>query len=372
MTIALRAPAKYVQGAGELRNLGLNAKKLGQRFLVICSENNGRRFGDAVEQSFAAQEREAVFSVFHGEATKEEVFAKMDECRAAGCDAVVGLGGGKAIDTAKAAAENLGLPCVVVPTVASNDAPCSGVAVLYNDAGVVVKALLTRRNPDLVLVDTEIIAHAPARLLCAGMGDALATWFEARACRKSGARTMARGQATETAMMMARLCYDLLLRHGRAALEAVRTRQVTPELERVVEASILLSGVGFESGGLAAAHAVNDGLALEPQCHGSYHGEKVAFGTLVQLVLEGEPREELDEVLDFMACVDLPMTLAQLGVVQVDEENLRRAAEAACVPTQSTRNLSPEITAEEVYRAIRRADEIGRERLESGKANFPR
>ena len=360
MALAMRAPGKYVQGPGELKNLGLNAKKLGKRFLVLCSENNQRRYWDLVLQSFQAQDREAVCSVFHGEATKEEVFAKMDVCTAESCDAVVGLGGGKTIDTAKAAAENLGLPCIVVPTVASNDAPCSGVAVLYNDEGVVVKAMLTRRNPDLVLVDTDVIAHAPARLLSAGMGDALATWFEARACQRTGARTMARGQATETAMMMARLCYTLLLQNGRDALEAVRTHTVSPALEKTVEASILLSGIGFESGGLAAAHAVNDGLALEPQTHGMYHGEKVAFGLLVQLVLEQAPEAERGEVMDFMAAVGLPMTLAQLGVVQVNESALRQVAEAACVPTQTTKNVSPDLTPEDVYQAILRADALGR------------
>ena len=102
---------------------------------MICSDNSRGRFGAQVEASLAEQEKEVVFTTFHGEATKDEVFAKMDECRAQGCDVVVGMGGGKALDTAKAVAENLGLPCVIIPTVASNDAPCSGVAVLYNDAG---------------------------------------------------------------------------------------------------------------------------------------------------------------------------------------------------------------------------------------------
>lgn len=364
MAIAIKAPGKYVQGPGELNNLGLNAKKLGSKFLVLCSPRGKARFGQAVADSFAAVEREAVFSDFHGEATKEEVFAQMDEAKAQGCDAIVGLGGGKVIDTAKAVAENLGgLPCVIVPTVASNDAPCSGVAVLYRDTGVVAKALLTRRNPDLVLVDTQILAQAPARLFAAGLGDALATWYEARACQRTGAKTMARGQATQTAMMMARLCRDTLFADGVQALRDVEAHTVTPALERTVEATILLSGVGFESGGLAAAHAVNDGFALEPQAHGMYHGEKVAFGLLVQLVLEKAPREELEPVLDFLRDTGLPMTLAQLGVAQVVPETLRQVAEAAVVPTQSTKNLSPDLTADDVYAAILEADRLGREHL---------
>jgi len=246
MTYAIKAPARYAQGAGELANLGRSAKKLGNKFLVICTDNSRGRFGAQVEASLAEQEKEVVFTTFHGEATKDEVFAKMDECRAQGCDVVVGMGGGKALDTAKAVAENLGLPCVIIPTVASNDAPCSGVAVLYNDAGVVIKAVLMRRNPDLVLVDTGIIANAPRRLFAAGLGDALSTWFEARACKNSGARTMARGNVSNTGLMMARLCYDLLMEKGRDALAAVERHEVTPALEdsllaRVREAAALYS-----------------------------------------------------------------------------------------------------------------------------------
>ena len=361
MTIAMKAPGKYVQGPGERKNVGLHAKKLGNKFFIICSKGGRERFGAELQESFAAQEKDVLFSLFHGEATKEEVFLKMDEVRAKDYEVVVGVGGGKVIDTAKTVAENLGgLPCVIVPTVASNDAPCSGVAVLYNDEGVVVKAVLTRRNPDLVVVDTEIIASAPARLLSAGMGDALATWVEARACMKSGAKTMARAHAPETVLMMARLCQDLLFQYGGEALDAVKAKTVTPALEKVVEANILLSGIGFESGGLAAAHAVNDGFAHEPQAKGMYHGEKVAFGVLVQLMLEKAPEGELEQVLAFLKRAELPMTLGQLGVKTVDTQVLRKVAEAACVPTQSTKNLSPDLTADDVYHAILRADERGR------------
>lgn len=366
MSYAIKAPSKYVQGKGELKNLGLNVKKLGEKFFVICSANSEKRFGSTVTESLSAQEKQVLFAAFSGEATKEEVAEKTETCKTAGCDAVIGLGGGKVIDTAKTVADNLGLPCIILPTVASNDAPCSGVAVLYNNKGVVVKAVTTKRNPDLVLVDTEIIANAPARLFSAGLGDALATWFEARACRKSGAKTMARGNVSNTALHMAKLCYDLLLQNGKEALANVKAKTVSPALENAVEASILLSGIGFESGGLAAAHAINDSLALEPQCHSCYHGEKVAFGTLVQLTLENSPKEELDQVLDFMKSVDLPLTLEQLGIKTLDMDTMMKVAEASCVPTQFMKNLSPDITAADVLRAILEADRIGRAYLTQG------
>ncbi len=361
MSIAMKAPGRYVQGFGERKNLGKSIKKLGNKFYLIASKGGYSRFGEEIMENIRSVEKEVVFGEFHGEATKDEVFAHMDLAKEAGCDAIIGMGGGKVLDTAKAVATNLGgLTCIMLPTVASNDSPCSGVAVLYNEQGVVVKAVMMQRNPDLVVVDTEIIANAPARQLSAGMGDALATWFEARACEKNNIGTMARGKITSTVSAMCKLCYDLLLKYGKEALDGVKKHEYTEALEKVAEASILLSGIGFESGGLAAAHAINDGLAQEPQTHGAYHGEKVGFGILVQLVLENAPKSEIDEVLAFMKSIALPVTLAGLGVQEISEENLKKAAEMAVVPTQSTKNLRADITAEEVYAAILKADELGR------------
>lgn len=360
MSYSIKSPAKYVQGNGELSNLGRNAKKMGSKFLILCSVNNKKRVGDAIEESLKSVEKDVVFCEFNGECTKAEISRVMEAAQQAGCDVIVGVGGGKVIDTAKAVCTNLGdYPLIIIPTVASNDSPCSGVAVIYNEEGVVIKALMMKRNPDLVLVDTAIIAQSPKRLLVAGMGDALATWFEARACKNSGAKTMARGLCSNTALMMSRLCYDILIRDGAEALKALDAKQSNNALDNVVEACIYLSGVGFESGGLAAAHAINDGFAYVPQAHGMYHGEKVAFGTLTQLILEQVPQEELDQVLAFMKQVGLPMTLADLGITDIKEDEIRKVAEAACVPTQSTKNLRADITADDVYAAIIEADKIG-------------
>ncbi len=361
MVYALRAPGRYVQGAGEMKKAGKHAKKLGKTFFVICSAGGEARYQALLSESFEAEGGTAVFSVFGGEASPEVLERITAAYAAADCDAVVGLGGGKALDTAKAVAEGLGgVPCIIIPTVASNDAPCSGVSVLYNEEGMVVKAVMMRRNPDLVLVDTTEIAKAPRRLFAAGLGDALATYFEARACHKSGATTMARGNVSNTALMMAKLCYDLLLRDGREALRAVEQQEVSLALHDVVEASIYLSGLGFENGGLAVAHAVNDGLGGLPALHACYHGEKVAFGTLVQLILEAGDKAELDTVLGFLYDSGLPLCFADLGLTDASEASLRRVAKVAAHPKESSKNLRADITEDEIYAALLEADRVGR------------
>src|SRR5207245_10421134 len=143
------------------------------------------------------------------------------------------------------------------PTFASCAAPGRALSVMCTDAGVFQEYRFSRKNPDLVLVDTQVIAQGPPRLLAAGMGDALATWFEAKTCVEGSIRNMRGGASTQSALALAELCYQTLLNDGAEALRAIQTRVVTPALERLVEANTLLSGLGFESSGLAAAHAIH-------------------------------------------------------------------------------------------------------------------
>src|SRR5919205_1191320 len=120
-----------------------------------------------------------------------------------GARTIVGAGGGKVLDTARAAAADLKLPVVNCPTVASSDAPCSALSVIYTDEGVFQEYRFYRKNPDLVLVDTQVIAQGPVRLLVAGMGDALATWFEARTCVAGHVKNMRGRGSTRSALGLA-------------------------------------------------------------------------------------------------------------------------------------------------------------------------
>ena len=363
MSIGIKAPGYYVQGAGELGKLGKYAKKMGDNFLVVISPNNKKRVGKIIDTALTEINKTVFYAEFSGECTPEVIADIQSLAVDHGCDVVVGVGGGKAIDTAKAVATNLGvLPVIIIPTIASNDAPCSSVSVIYNKQGIVIKALMMKHNPDLVLVDTDIIAKAPKKYLISGMGDALATYFEARACRRSNAKTMARGNCSITALALSELCYKTLLQYSLDALKAVDAKTVTPALDAVVEACVYLSGVGFESCGLAAAHAINDGLAHVSQAHHASHGEKVAFGLLAQLLLEKSPNDEWETVLNYIKSVGLPSCLADLGIVEVNAEELQAVAEAATVPTQFTKNVRPDITADDVYKAIMEADALGRKK----------
>lgn len=362
MARILISPGRYIQGKGELSRIAEHTKSFGSHPLIIASQSGLKRIRTQIEQSYVQckQPITPAFAAFGGECCDEEINRLVQNARDNACDYLVGCGGGKTLDAVKAAAHLLSCPVVICPTIASTDAPCSALAVIYTPQGQFDRYWFFPKNPDAVLVDTAIIANAPVRLLVSGMGDALATFFEARACVASGASTCAGGSATAAAYAVARLCYETLLSDGKKAKEALSAGACTQAVENIIEANTLLSGLGFESCGLAAAHAIHDGLTMLPQCHHLYHGEKVAFGTLTQLVLENADESEIHAVLSFCRSVGLPTTFADLGLQGVTREELMRVAEAACAPTDTMGNMPFPVTAEMVADALLAADAIAR------------
>jgi glycerol dehydrogenase len=304
---------------------------------------------------------------FSGECCEEELARLSAIIAEKRVDVLIGMGGGKTIDTAKIAADRAGIPVIVVPTIASTDAPCSGCAVLYSREGVFESVYYQRTNPAAVVVDLEVIAGAPSRFLVAGMGDALSTWFEARSCERTHAENACGGYGTMAALAIAKLCYETLLEYGVAAKLANENHIVTPAFDRIVEANILLSGLGFESGGLASAHSIHNGLTALPETHQFYHGEKVAFGVLAGLQLTGAPMEESDIVFSFCEDVGLPTTLADLDLGNVSRDRLMMAADRACAEDQPIHHEAGRITPQQVLDAMLAADAIGRERRRKGR-----
>lgn len=354
------SPGKYIQGQHILSRAGQYLKPLGQHFLVLADSFVADLVEEKLRRTCEEHQIDVEFALFGGECSQSEIDQLCILAQRADCDAILGIGGGKTLDTAKAVACLMKSPMVIAPTVASSDAPCSALSVIYCEDGSLDRYLPLPHNPDLVLADSAIIAGAPPRLLAAGIGDALSTWFEARACAKSGAVTSAGGLPGRAALALAELCYHTLLESGVTAVSDAQQHNVTTALERVIEANIYLSGIGFESGGLAAAHAVHNGLTTLPDTQKTLHGEKVAFGTRVQLILEDAPQEEQTAVLNLCRNVGLPVTLSELGITQGVEEKARQVAQASCQPDNPMHNMPGKITPQQVFDAILLADELGR------------
>lgn len=369
MRKAFICPSKYVQGENELLNLGYFVKTFGTSALLIAHPDDVARVQEQLDATAKQFGITFVESNFGGECSRQEVARLQEVAKQNHCACTIGLGGGKAIDTAKCVAQGEAL--IIVPTIAATDAPTSHSAVLYTEEGAFDDYAYFKQSPSVVLIDTTVIAKAPVRFLVSGMGDALSTYFEARATSKSyanvnaglpcGARegVCSPAKGTNTALALATLCYQTLLADGVKAKVACEGNQVTPALENIIEANSLLSGLGFESGGLAGAHAIHDGLTILEGTHHFFHGEKVAFGTICQLVLENAPKAELEQVLDFCLEVGLPVCLADIGVDHLSEAELRQVAEKACIPEESIHAMPMPITVEGVAAAIKTADQLG-------------
>ncbi len=360
MAKILISPSKYVQGAGEMGKLADYAKNYGKKALILITASGYKRIGNIVENSFAGTDCEIVFDYFNGECSKNEINRLIAVMNEKDCDLIIGIGGGKILDTAKAVAFYCKTAVLICPTIASTDAPCSALSVIYTDDGVFEEYLFLPANPNMVLMDTDIITKSPARLTVSGMGDALATYFEARAVKAKDAGTCAGGKVTNAAMALAKLCFDTLMEEGVKAKIALEVGACTEAVEKVIEANTLLSGIGFESGGLAGAHAIHNGLTVLSECHHMYHGEKVAFGTLTQLVLENVDGDELERIIDFCIELGLPVTFKELGITEVTDEKLFAVANAACAESDTLHNMPFEVTPEKVVAALKAADAYGR------------
>lgn len=375
MRKAFICPTKYVQGEDEILNLGYFVRTFGKKALLIAHKDDIARVKAKLDATAAKFKVEFITAPFMGECSRQQVAALKEAAKENRCSCTIGLGGGKAIDTAKCVAEGNNL--IIVPTIAATDAPTSHSAVLYTPEGAFDDYAYFKQNPSVVLIDTTVIANAPARFLVSGMGDALSTYFEARANTKSYASVNAGlpcgyregfagpARGTKAAFALATLCYETLLADGYKAKLACENKVITPALENIIETNILLSGLGFESGGLAAAHAIHDGLTVLEETHKMFHGEKVAFGTICQLVLENAPMEEIEEVIGFCLQVGLPVCLADLGVKNIGDR-LMTVAEKACIPAESIHAMPFPVTAKDVAAAILAADKLGAEYKDSG------
>lgn len=359
MAKILASPGRYIQGPGEINRIREHLSRLDGPFLFVMGGHAYAMLSQTIRDSYG-DDGMTVCERFQGECTREEISRLRTLFQEHGCRAVAGVGGGKAIDTAKGVAYYEACPVISIPTIASTDAPTCSIAVTYTTDHVFDGNLVLSRNPEIILVDTEIIARAPVRFLVCGMGDALSTFFEATANASSGHENFVGGTATLTSVALAELCYRTLIQDGLKAKEAAEQQFCTPELEHIIEANIYLSGVGFESNGLACAHSVYNALTTLPQCHEMYHGELVAFGTLVQLMLEKRPENEIQEVLRFCTSLGLPVTFDAICSTGLTPEDLMAVAAAACSPINFMAGEPFPVTEQMTLDALIAADARGR------------
>ena len=356
-------PSRYVQGAGVLGQLGAFVKQYGERPYVVSGRTSFSKVRARIQASLLSAGipligyDDSISECTHAKIT--EVVSKAEELDA---DIIIGCGGGKAVDTAKAVAEKLHLPVITVPTQCATNADGMADAVLFTDDHKFVEDLWLSRAPVLVLVDTDVVGRAPPRYIVQGMGDALAAAFEKPAFAQSQRAKKASPLATNAALEVNLKCFSTLMAHGLQAKRDVEAGKITDSVEAVVEAIKLQSGFGFGGAGCAAAHAIHNGLTVVPGLNRK-HGEIVAFGTIVQMVLEKRPLGEIERVMRWCKSLGLPIRLSDLG--KLDRTQLVKAAEKACDPGDSMASMPFQVTPKMVLDAMAEADRLGEALYES-------
>lgn len=352
------SPSRYFQGPGLLRCLESYTCKYGKNVVAIIDQFLFTDISQKLKQDFTATQSVITTLIFNSQVTAERIDTAAELAANSNPHVIVGIGGGKTIDTAKAIADKLDANLIIVPTSASTDAPTIAISVLYSEEGEHLCARLYDRNPDIVLVDTEIIVNAPIRFLVSGMGDALSTVFEARANQLSDSANYISGgyRRTKTGAAVAEACYTVLIENGLKALEAAKNHVISEAFEDIVEANTLLSGLGVENNGCSGAHSICEGISALPEDAKTFHGEKVGFGVICQLVAENAPMLLLQEVLTFCISVGLPVTLDDL-YIQNTKENIRAIAQLSMGSYWNTEPFFIDVNA--VHAAISGADALG-------------
>lgn len=325
--------------------------------MVIASKNRLRDLKNTIAE--AMDGLKVTFVQFDGQCSWEEIHKIVAVASNCGAEAIIGVGGGKVADTAKVVANKCGARVIIVPTISASDASTSSVSLVYQDNGTIEDVIAFPVSPELVLVDTEILIHAPVRLFVAGMGDALSTYIGGKVCQEHYFDNHFNAKGTHTALAVAKLSYDMLMKYGVQAKKAAEQKVITDAFNAITEVNILMSGMGFENNGSASDHCFYFGtLALTEREEYVYHGEGVAFSTCCQLVMQGASNEELDEVYQFCLNVGLPVTFDDMHLSNLTEEEFDIMTKA--VLKENFIHHHPfEVTYEMVYGAYKTADAIG-------------
>jgi glycerol dehydrogenase len=346
------APNWYIQGPGALVELAAVMSGYGRQPFIVADAATLLALRGRIEDLIGALVERVVFGQCGESCTAAEIERMIEAAREFSSDLVIGLGSGAAVDVAKGLSLALGLPLISVPTTATCHAPVGRVIIVHGDGEQPAETRVMPTGPDLVLVDTAIIAAGAPRHFIAALGDALALTFEIEQFTAAGQRNVFAGRPSLMAQAAAEACYRAIREHAPAALAALTRHEPNEALETVVEAVILAGGIAFENGGASIAHVLARNFASLPACRTALHGELVAFGLLPQLLLQERPAGFLAELVSFYRQVGLPARLSEIGLVA--ERNTAFAAVAA----QISAGVPLPIDARQLMEAITRIDTL--------------
>lgn len=356
-TRCFQSPSRYVQGPGTIEELYQTVQIFGDSAFAVIDAFFYDQLKEKLTAQFHAHAMKLVCSKYEGEITQ----SSLDKFNAAvqaldyKPSFIIGIGGGKSCDMAKAIATDCDTRVIVVPTALSTDAPTSCHSVLYNAQG---EHYLKqhRRNPDYVIVDTQIAVNAPIVTFISGLGDAMATYFEAMASYSNNDLCYAGGSkycSTQAGRAIAEISYKTLLENGRQAYADAKAHKRTQAFEDVAEANTLLSGLGFENTRCALAHGIQGSFNAIPT-KPLLHGQGVGYCLLIQLLVERDAGvagrdKDFEDIYAWSKDVGLPLCFADLGIAENTEKWIRTLVHTAYEESYLVKNEPFPVTEDMLY-----------------------
>ncbi len=363
--ITIKTPERYIDRPAILKTAGEYVSPYGRHALVIGGKTALTAAGDSFLKSLKTAGIYYEVSEFDNYVTSEEIEKYYELSIRKDTDLIIGVGGGRVLDLSKAVGDKRDIPVITVPTIAATCAAWSALTIVYDKHGKFSGGMVLKKSPRLVLADTAILAEAPARYVAAGIGDTLVKWYEAMPTANPGYNDI----ASKVGLLSAKLALDILYQNSASALKSAEKREITPELTEVIDSIIFLAGlVGGVNGGnhrAAVAHSVHNSLTALNETHESLHGEKVAFGLIVQFVLENKSTRETDDLIKFQGSLGLPVTLGGLGIKSNIKAKAHEIAKEVNIKAEALEKLPFKVNSTSLESAILKADELGRQWLDS-------
>lgn len=345
-------PGQYVAARGTLKELP-DRLSLFEHPVVIT----GQKAYAAFVKHYG---REAEWPVlfYDGTASHEDMDRLAGEVRKLKADVIIGIGGGKLLDTTKGVADRLNLELVLIPTLVATCACSTPLLVAYHPDHSFKSIDYCQRSGFMTLVDYDLLIDAPKEYLVSGISDTLAKWYELEAIHRGKPRQELPAMV-QLALATAQVSQDILLYDTEDALEAAEQKQVTPAFERMVDTVYAVAAnVGCQTSDyVSGAHALHNGLTALHETHTIAHGLKVAYGILVQLCLTGD-EDEVRKLLPFYRRNGYIYCWEQLGVSEDRLTAMKKVAQLATVASESYVAIRQDIGADEVVAAMLRLEDV--------------
>ncbi len=349
----------YMIGEDVYRKAGAILKKHGKTAVVVGGKTAMEKAADEIIESLKADGISVTGKVwFGGDSTYENVEMLKQDPAVQKADMILAVGGGKACDTCKVLAEQTDKALFAFPTIASNCAPCTALAIMYDTQGRFKDNFYSARPPLFVFINDRIIAQAPVKYLQAGIGDALSKEAEVALAL----RHVELDQNLLLGLSLCAACTEPLLKYGEEAMKACEENRTCAALQEVALDIVISTGLVSNMTvcpefyyNTNLAHCFYYGATIFPVYHDHLHGFWVAYGVLVLLDYDNQT-ELRDRVMNFYRKVGLPVTLAQVGLTKEDLPAL--TDKASKVPGWHVDGY--ELTKEKFMQAVLNVDALGR------------